>query len=504
MGRGNKNPEQMFRQYFLTLFGSMLLLFSFSQKSTDSINNKTTWNGFDRYDYVMDSIDFAIRPFHRDTAEGTGINKQVSGRFRCLIVVPKKMAPGVPWSWRGCYWDHQPQSEIELLRRGFHIAFVMSDPGKSWDAWYQFITEKYGLSKKPAFIGMSRGGVNEYAWATLNPEKVSCIYADNPALYPESIQRLSELARQDVPLLHICGSFDFLLEKHTLVVENLYRQMGGRISVVIKEGTAHHPHSLQDPTLIADWMEKNVQPPPSHPPDLPGIKFYKSWYYSFEKIYNYLPKENTYADCRGPLFFPCYERYDEETGSPWGLTGITIIVPNNPAPGKRWILRANQIGREPSAFDLALLAQGYYIISPQLLSQSGPLQKDWDSLYQRLVSNRFSRKTILEGVGSGAGEAYAWAVKHPDQVSAIFSVNPVLRSLQSDTSIFDQLAPLARAGVSLMNVCGSLDPWYKDNTVELARRYKILGGKMKIIVHNGGDHFVSDPEDPGKVAAFIK
>ena len=113
---------------------------------------------------------------------------------------------------------------------------------------------EHGLSNKPAFIGMSRGGVNEYDWATANPEKVSCIYADNPAIRPEDFNKLGELARHDVPLLNICGSFDFLLEKHTLAIENRYHQLGGRITVMIKEGTAHHPHSLRNPRPIADWI----------------------------------------------------------------------------------------------------------------------------------------------------------------------------------------------------------------------------------------------------------
>jgi hypothetical protein len=68
--------------------------------------------------------------------------------------------PGNPWSWRGQYWDHEPQAEVELLRRGFHVAFVTPDPGKPWEAWYAYLTEKHGLSKRPAFVGMSKGGVN--------------------------------------------------------------------------------------------------------------------------------------------------------------------------------------------------------------------------------------------------------------------------------------------------------------------------------------------------------
>jgi hypothetical protein len=218
----------MFKKHFLSAAASLLVLFTVAQKQDEFLSyagNKTSWHDFDRYDFLMDSIDFTIRPFHSSLKEDNGILEQVPGRYRCIIVVPKKTAPGSPWSWQGRYWDHQPQAEVELLRRGFHIAYVMSDPGKSWDAWYLFLTEKNGFSKKPAFIGRSKGGVNEYSWATMNPEKVSCIYADNPALYPESMQRIAELARNDVPLLHICGSFDFLLEQHTIPVENLYHQL---------------------------------------------------------------------------------------------------------------------------------------------------------------------------------------------------------------------------------------------------------------------------------------
>jgi len=127
------------------------------------------------------------------------------------------------------------QAEVELLRRGFHIAFITPDPGKQWDAWYAFLTEKHGLSKKPSFDGMSKGGVNAYQWATANPDKVSAIYADNPAIRQEDIPKLVELAKRDVPLLNVCGSLDFVLEKNTKVIESVYHQAGGRITIMIKK-----------------------------------------------------------------------------------------------------------------------------------------------------------------------------------------------------------------------------------------------------------------------------
>jgi hypothetical protein len=55
------------------------------------------------------------------------------------VIVPKQAAADQPWSWRGCDWDHQPQTEVELLRRGFHVAYISASatlkPGKEWDAW---------------------------------------------------------------------------------------------------------------------------------------------------------------------------------------------------------------------------------------------------------------------------------------------------------------------------------------------------------------------------------
>src|SRR5438128_432513 len=200
---------------------------------------QSAWHdGFARYDFTMDEETLAIQPMAAPEGEKFGVRDPEKGKRRCVVVAPKQPAAGNPWSWQGCYWDHQPQAEVELLRRGFHIAFITPDPGrqspaKQWDAWYAWLTEKQGLSKKPAFVGMSKGGVNEYTWACANPDKVSCIYADNPGIYPEDILRLGELIKHDVPLLNVCGTLDFVLENNTKVIENIYHQAGGQITIMI-------------------------------------------------------------------------------------------------------------------------------------------------------------------------------------------------------------------------------------------------------------------------------
>jgi len=112
-------------------------------------DEKTSWHGFDRYDFLMDEADLSIRSHKAAPDEGNAVRRQISGQLRCVVVAPKEPAAGNPWSWQGYYFDHEPQTEIEL-------------------------------STKSSFVGMSRGGRNAYTWATANPDKVSCIYADNP------------------------------------------------------------------------------------------------------------------------------------------------------------------------------------------------------------------------------------------------------------------------------------------------------------------------------------
>lgn len=469
---------------------------------------KTTWHGFDRYDFSMDDATGAITPMIAPEKEvaGNGIDATVKdGKRRCVVIVPKNAAPGNPWSWRGCYWNHQPQTEVELLSRGFHVAYVAPDSGrqgKAWDRWYEFLTEKHGLSKKPAFIGMSKGGVNEFNWGVVNPDKVACIYADNPALYDEDFAKIPELAKHDIPLLHICGTEDFLLQRNTLAVENIYHQVGGSITVLVKEGHAHHPHSLENPKLIADWITSHMQPTAANRPAFVDAAFTKSYYYNLAPSFIYLKEEQTYATARGPGFTESYDRYDASRTSTFRTGGMAIVVPRNVAPGKPWVFRADAIDRDATV-DLALLAKGYHIVTPPLTGQPGPAQKDWDDVYKTLVDNGFSRKPVMEGTGANGGEVYAWAIANPDKVSCIYARNPSMRSLMTKAPPIDNLASLAKAGVPVLHDCGSLDPWLNDQTRVVEKRYKELGGQITVIVREGEGHFPLAPKDPKSVVDFI-
>lgn len=408
---------------------------------------KTLWHGFDRYDFLMDEADLAVKPHQAGADEGNAVRTQVKGQYRCVVVAPKEPAAGNPWSWQGYYWDHEPQTEVELLKRGFHIAFVWCDAGKPWDAWYTFLTETHGLSKRPAFIGMSRGGRNAYTWATSNPDKVSCLYVDNPAVSREAVARLGDLAKADVPVLHVCGSIDPILS-HTQLVEASYVQLGGRISVMVKDGAAHHPHSLRDPTTLAEFVEQSQKREAVEPPDFVGKAASRTAFYASTSDYREVPSEKTYAACRGPWFAPSYDRYEFRIDNI--RMPVTVIVPMTPAPGMPWVFRADAVARD-SSVDLTLLARGFHIVTgPVPTDTNGPVLEQWNAVYKHLTTAGLSKTPVLAGAGGAAGEAYAWAVENPDKVSCIYVENPILRPRSSKSPPLDRLDALAKAGVPLL------------------------------------------------------
>jgi hypothetical protein len=79
---------------------------------------KTLWHGFERFDFLMDDTALTVKPLKAFAEEGTGVTRHLEGQLRCIVVIPKETAQGKPWSWRGRYFDHEPQAEIELLKRG--------------------------------------------------------------------------------------------------------------------------------------------------------------------------------------------------------------------------------------------------------------------------------------------------------------------------------------------------------------------------------------------------
>jgi len=219
-----------------------------------------------------------------------------------IIVAPKNVANGKPWVWRARFWGHQPQFDIEMLNRGYHLVFcnvadLFGSPKavERWNEFYHTLRSEHGFAERPVLEGMSRGGLIVYNWAAANPEKVAAIYGDNPVMdfkswpggkgigkgEPKSwevclnayglseqeamefpynpVDHLESLAKAGIPIIHVIGDKDRTVPvaENSRLAEERYKSLGGIFKVINKPNAGHHPHSLKDPAPIVDFVVKH-------------------------------------------------------------------------------------------------------------------------------------------------------------------------------------------------------------------------------------------------------
>jgi len=233
-----------------------------------------TYNGFVRTDFKVDGLE-------------------------ALVVAPSKVAPGRPWIWRMEFFDHRPMLDIELLKQGYHLAYInvgntYGSPAAVWHLshlYSELTGPTWNLNKRVILEGFSRGGLYAYNWAIRNPSKVMAIYGDAPVTdfttWPKTkspddwrgvikeygfpsedaavnyqfrpLNCLDVLAKAKVPIIHVVGDADEVVDVtlNTGVIEKQYRKLHGTIEVINKPGGLHHPHSLDDPTPLVQFLLKH-------------------------------------------------------------------------------------------------------------------------------------------------------------------------------------------------------------------------------------------------------
>jgi pimeloyl-ACP methyl ester carboxylesterase len=239
------------------------------------------WEGFVRHDFKVDGTDV-------------------------IVVEPARPLPGRPWAWRGEFFGAFPNADIELLRKGWHLAYMgVPDQFGSpkavarWEKLYDVMVKDHQLSPRPALIGMSRGALYCMAWAAAHPDLTLLVYLDNgvcdfkswPGGKPKGlgtgqgspeewakllraygfkddeeavasklnpVDNLKPLADAKIPILLVYGDNDPGVphSENSQVVYDRYKTLGGPVVRIVKPGQGHHPHGLGDPTPIVEFFEK--------------------------------------------------------------------------------------------------------------------------------------------------------------------------------------------------------------------------------------------------------
>ena len=234
------------------------------------------WNGFQKLDF------------------------EFKGR-KAILVFPHEENKTANWLLKTEYFGAFPNLEIEMLNRGWHLAYIsnitrwcLEEDLDLKKEFADFLTTEYGLNKKCVPVGMSCGGMIAVKFAAKYPQYVSCLYLDAPvmnllscpcgigdgtiSMYEEfvnatgktrsdlinyrehPVDKVPTLLEHLIPVALVYGDSDEIVPYHEngIVLEQYYKEKGGSLLAIGKEGCGHHPHGLEDPTPIIEFILQNV------------------------------------------------------------------------------------------------------------------------------------------------------------------------------------------------------------------------------------------------------
>jgi pimeloyl-ACP methyl ester carboxylesterase len=242
----------------------------------DSLS-KSQWKGYNRYDFYL------------------------NGR-EAILIEPEEAAAGRPWIWRAEFFDAFAQVDMAMLSKGWHLAyFKMSDMYGCPEAvalmheFHDCLMNNFSLKLKTVLLGFSRGGLYAFNYTETYTEKVGAIYLDAPVLdikswpagkgkgvgAPEQwkecreiynikdedlesfkgspIDKINKVAEAKIPIIMIAGDADEVVpyEENGAILAKKYLELGGTIEVIMKPGIGHHPHSLENPKPVVDFLLRN-------------------------------------------------------------------------------------------------------------------------------------------------------------------------------------------------------------------------------------------------------
>lgn len=239
-----------------------------------------TWHGFKRHLFSFDGAEaWVVEP----------TKPRGDGRFSWCMMFPDAFT--------------QRCAAPELVSRGYYHAFL--SVGNSFGApqaieklhaFHQMLIRR-GFHSQAVLIGISRGGLYAHRYAATHPTQVSVIYDDAAVLdyqswpggkgkgkgspgdwqelkrlygfesdqqaadYPHTpLKTLDVLAKNKVAIVSVVGDTDDVVpwEENTLLAEQIYKKLGGVFESIHKPGVGHHPHGLEDPSPVVDFIQKHT------------------------------------------------------------------------------------------------------------------------------------------------------------------------------------------------------------------------------------------------------
>ena len=226
---------------------------------------------------------------------GEKVNFCLNGR-ESLVVRPKNPLPGNPFCWRTEFFGAFDSVDVEMLKRGWHLCYHKVSDMYGCDEslvmlheFHEFVTQTFGLNAQAVLFGFSRGGLYAVNYAAKYPDRVSGLYLDAPVcdirswpcsdpnrretteclacygLTFETLKNFNDCPIDKVekviqiPTIIVAGDSDKTVpyDQNGQIFAEKFERLGGKIKTIVKPGCDHHPHSLENPVPVADFIEEN-------------------------------------------------------------------------------------------------------------------------------------------------------------------------------------------------------------------------------------------------------
>jgi pimeloyl-ACP methyl ester carboxylesterase len=110
--------------------------------------------------------------------------------------------------------------------------------------------------------GRGKGKGSPGDWETLKrlyrfPDDAAAVaFEGNP------IDTLATLADHKIALIYVAGDADDVVpfDENALVAQQRFEKLGGRVVVIRKPGVGHHPHGLDDPAPVVEFIRQQIDP----------------------------------------------------------------------------------------------------------------------------------------------------------------------------------------------------------------------------------------------------
>ena len=241
---------------------------------------KSEYHGFERLDFIFNGKE-------------------------AILVCPKERKGHNRFLMKMEYFTDFPELEIEMLKRGYHVAYLKNRNRWGVDAdcddkaaFIDFLSANFGLYRRCIPVGMSCGGFHAVNFASRYPDYVSLMYLDAPLLsflslpmgggavprsydvfaeiteaygfdwahalaYNEQpVHRLPKVIASKIPVALVYGDADDTVncQENALILLEMYEAAGVPIKAWAKAGCNHHPHGpLQYMDEVIAFIEENMR-----------------------------------------------------------------------------------------------------------------------------------------------------------------------------------------------------------------------------------------------------